>query len=322
MTIRETTTIQKKFYPFILFKLKHRITFLSMCLLFVFSNSLSAQEDTTIASDNFEDTKPAVSVTTKQPEQVTSDEQKVIEETDDALNDQKTDVTVVQEAEITTKELTPVVENTIADEQIAVIEENNDVNELQKAFDKQQVQLEQLTQNLSELTQQNKALDSKLSLLQKAFDDQAKMKSVKMPELTQNKHPKLKVQVINLAIQTSLLRPETAKPEDKTEESSKESAWYEKLVVVKKIDAKQTSAQEKTPLYAVLKQYDLLQLALEDNNQNQWQKTLQTITTTLQNQYPQQAQSIIEELKTLQSQNIAVSEQSENTAVDDKFGIK
>ncbi len=319
MTIRETTVIQKKFYPFALFKAKHLTILISLCLLFVCSNTLFAQDETTIVSDNFEDTKPAVSVST---EQVTNDEQKVVEETNDTQNDQKTEGTIAQKAEATAKELTPVVENTIADEQTANIKVNNKVNELQKAFDKQQIQIEQLSQDLLELTQQNKALDNKLSLLQRNLDEQAKLNSEHIPELTQNKHPILKAQVINLAIQTSLLKPETAKPEDKTEETSKDSAWYEKLVVVKKINKKQKSPQEKTPLYAVLKQFDLLQLALEENNQPQWQKTLQTITTTLQNQYPQQAQSIIEELKTLQSQNIAVSEPSEKAVVDDRFGIK
>ena len=328
MTIRETTAIQKKFNPFILFKPMQLISFLSLCLLFVFSNPLSAQEDSTITSDNFEDTKPAIAITTEQPkplEQITSEEQKVVDETTDTQSDQKTvetEETIPNEAEVTTKEPTPVVEDIIADEQTSMVEENNEVDELKKAFDKQQTQLEQLTKGLFELTQQNKELDNKLSLLQKTFDEQAKLGVVQVPDLTPNKHPKLKAQVINLAIQTSLLKTETAKPEVKEDAPSKESAWYEKLVVVKKIDKEQSSPEDKTPLYAVLKQFDLLQLALENNNQSQWLEILQTITATLQKQYPQQAQSIIGELKTLQSHNIAAAKPSQKAVVDEKFGIK
>ncbi len=313
MTIRETTPLQKKIHHFSLIKHLYRCLSMVIVLLFVFSNNLSAQN----VSDGFESEKPTT--------------QELANNTDEK-NDVKKEITTSSQEQV----IAPMLEKPVEKKEIAVVEqspeqtleqipeqtppvENQKLAELEQKITKQQDLIEQLSLRVDALNTQNQEVNTKLAGLQTSLGKQSQQPAQLQKT---NNHPKIKAQLIQLAIQTSQLKPEVGPVEKTKQEPKKEGAWYEKLVVVKKIEKTLETKQSMTPLYAILKQFDLLELALETNNQEQWQSTISSLTTTLSNQYPVHAQDIVQQLKALQTQTITDSTQTDNAPVDEKFGIK
>lgn len=317
MTIRETTLIKKGPYQFRQKKTWCFFSLIEVLFLLTFSSQLIAQQLSTISSDNFEEKKELA-----QPQPPEN-----IEETTPIIN--------TDEKQLATTLITkPIKEesNTAPETKSLVIKpvivSLADFKVLEQKVTISQNQVEDLSLRILTLTQENQGLNNKLKTLQKLVKQSNQKQTVHKQTIKDkpNKRTKLKKQIIKLAIQTAQLKEESLEAKTKTtmkKEPQEKSAWYEKLVVVKKIESKPPLQEAKTPLYVVLKQFDLLQLTLEENNQKQWQSTIQAITQTLKNQFPNNALAIIEQLKTLQSQDIAMPELSKNTpVVDARFGIK
>ncbi len=325
MTIRETTVIQKSFYSFVAFK-SQRHTIL-LCLLLVFSSTLLAQKDALIASDNFEETQSSAqglvdkTLESKTSQAVTkgNDAKEAVETKSEVMPSIKEQTTSAESAKKLEQTLNQTEVN-VEEAKPAVVVEKIKLETLEQKISNQQSLIEHLSTRVDDLTAQNQQLSAKFTELQTRSTKQNQQPL----QAQTNKRPKIKEQLIQLAIQASQLKPEAVPVKETKQEPKKEGAWYEKLIVVKKIEKKQANKQSVTPLYAVLKQFDLVQLALETGNQHQWQSTIEKLTTRLLNQYPTHAQNIVKQLNALKTQNIAPStpKSTQKTEVDGKFGIK
>ncbi len=119
--------------------------------------------------------------------------------------------------------------------------------------------------------------------------------------------PSLTQKLINLSIHASKLKAESVKKDVSITSKDENSAWYEKLVVIKKIDKPIENQEQQNPVnksYSLLKHFDLISLAIKQKNQQQWQNTIDKTIALLQQDYLKSSQAIIKELDELKELNI------------------
>jgi hypothetical protein len=129
--------------------------------------------------------------------------------------------------------------------------------------------------------------------------------SQQLADIEQTDTDALKTQIKHLSEQTHQLVFINAK---KAPETKEKSSWYNNLISIKKIDAKQqpklTKSEQITIRNVLNSHYQMLNLALIGNNQELWDENLSKLQDLLNKHFAGNASDIIRQLSELKNINI------------------